>query len=58
MVAAVMVARLDNAVVAVAVMDVVLILTIAVQIIKFKKHSHSIECTLNLDMYSLFNSLY
>jgi len=58
MVVAVMVVRLDNAAVAVAMMGVVLILTIAVQIVKFKKHSHSIECTLNLDMYSLFNSLY
>jgi hypothetical protein len=43
MVVAVMVVRLDNAAVAVAVMGVVLILTIAVQIIKFKKHSHSIR---------------
>ena len=35
-----MVVRLDNAAVAVAMMDVVLILTIAVQIVKFKEHSH------------------
>ena len=33
-----MVVRLDNAAVAVAMMGVVLILTIAVQIVKFKKH--------------------